>query len=80
MGIPTTLLPTLISAYVAKSDTDLYLPVNLKLHAQCGSSLPISTGASIHDIVASSATKISEACAKAIDAAIPVYKAVALKH
>lgn len=34
--IPITLLPTLISAYVAERAEDLYLPSNLTLYAQCG--------------------------------------------
>jgi len=79
MDIPLMLLPTLISAYVAKSDSDLYLPVNLNLYEQCGRSLPIAGGKSIHAILPGHSSKMSEACANAMEKAIPVYKAAILK-
>lgn len=34
--VPATLLPTLVSAYVARSPEELYLPVNLFAYSRCG--------------------------------------------
>jgi phosphoglycerol transferase MdoB-like AlkP superfamily enzyme len=41
LDIPIVMLPTLISAYVAKDSSDLYLPGNFELQAQCGEKIAL---------------------------------------
>ena len=80
LDAPVVLLPTLISAFVARSAQDLYMPVNLALHRHCGSSLAISNSAGLFAKPASAEKKKANmSCKQAIDSAIQVYKRTALK-
>ena len=49
-AVPATLLPTLLSAYVAKTPDDIYMPINFLALARCGSDYRGSTCPLRHDM------------------------------
>ncbi|BCP52686.1 hypothetical protein K32_13030 [Kaistia sp. 32K] len=72
---PLTLMPTLLSAYVARDLDDLYLPFNLQLFDACGADFFV--GAVSYETVATgsvSSQKGSAQCALMRDRAIEEYR------
>ncbi len=74
MRIPSILLPSMISAFVAKSAEDIYLSINFDVFAQCGSPIPVTALGGQRNGEGDRPSYANNSCSRAIDNAITAYR------
>ncbi len=73
LDIPSILLPSMVSAFAAKSVNDLYMPVNFEIFANCGSPIPTAALTGAKGDNTEKNLEPGHTCAATIDRAIVSY-------
>jgi hypothetical protein len=72
---PATLLPTLLSGFVAKGPDDLFLPENLWLFSRCGSdAVRRDFGSGVYAVTLDAARTPDDACTAAYWRTVATYR------
>jgi phosphoglycerol transferase MdoB-like AlkP superfamily enzyme len=78
--IPATIIPSLLSAYVARDTGNLYLPVNFSLLARCGPDLMARNASQLPPGKNDGRRPGAIACAAAVESALPVLQQAGILH